>query len=75
METFWKLYEKSVITSSVVALLMVTAACYMAVNQITAPDHFTVALGLIIGFFFGAKQAKADRDLDEKLQAYKGAVQ
>lgn len=59
METFWRLYEKSVITSGIIALGVVFVMCYCAVAGIETPDAFTLAFGLIIGFFFSEKVQKA----------------
>lgn len=58
MEKFWQLMEKSVIISGLIALVMVGTACYGVVAGVTLPDYFTLAFGLIIGYFFSEKVAK-----------------
>ena len=55
MKTFWKLVEKSTITSGILAICLVSTACYCVVSQTPMPDYFLMALGTVIGFFFSSK--------------------
>ena len=62
MDIFWKLLEKSVIISGTIALGVVFVMCYCAVAGIETPDAFTLAFGIIVGFFFSEKASKAQMD-------------
>jgi len=55
MRTFWKLLEKSTITSGAIAVALVGTTCYLAVTGQPVPDYIGVALGTVVGFFFGSK--------------------
>jgi len=55
MDTFWKLLEQSTITSGLIAACLVLTACYCVIAGITLPEWFSLAFGLIIGFFFSDK--------------------
>jgi len=55
MNMFWKLMEKSTITSGIIALCLVITSCYCVVAQVAMPDYFLMALGTVIGFFFTSK--------------------
>jgi len=55
MNTFWKLVEKSTITSGIIAICLVGTACYCVIAQLSMPDYFLMALGTVIGFFFTSK--------------------
>jgi len=55
MTTFWKLVEKSTITSSALALMLAGVISYCAIMQIPVPDFIIAAFSLVIGFFFSSK--------------------
>lgn len=59
MDTFWKLMEKSVITSGIIAVTLVGTASYCVIAQIPLPDYFGIALGTCIGYFFSQKASEA----------------
>jgi FtsH-binding integral membrane protein len=68
MNTFWKLVEKSTITSGLLALMLAGTACYCVISQTSMPEYFLMALGTVIGFFFTSKikdesALKATKDL------------
>lgn len=62
MDRFWKMAEQSTLTSGLLAVVLVGTACYCAVMQIPLPDFLALALGTVIGFFFGGKVEKAVRE-------------
>lgn len=51
----WSLLQQSVIISGLLALILVSSVCYLAVTGGPVPDVLHNALGLILGFFFGAR--------------------
>ena len=55
MDKFWKILEQSVIVSGLIALALVGTACYLALTGQPIPDYLGIALGTVVGFFFGAK--------------------
>lgn len=55
MDKFWKQFERSTVTSGILAILVVGTACYCTVTQTPAPEYLSFALGAIIGFFFSSK--------------------
>lgn len=55
MSKFWELFKQSVIITGSISLMVVGGAVYMAVAQIPLPEWYTVALSLVLGFFFGQK--------------------
>lgn len=55
MTVFWKLLEKSTITSGLIAVLMIGTACYCVIVGRELPEFFSVALGTILGYFFSEK--------------------
>jgi hypothetical protein len=59
MNMFWKLLEKSVITSGIIAVALVGTACYCVIAQVALPDYFGIALGTCIGYFFSQKASEA----------------
>ena len=61
METFWRLLEKSTITSGILATMLIASVCYLAVTQQPIPDLLTVATSTLLGFFFGSKVESAYR--------------
>jgi hypothetical protein len=59
METFWKLLEKSTITSGVIAVGLIGTACYCVITETPLPEYMGIAMGTVIGYFFASKQADA----------------
>ena len=64
---FLGLLEQSTVTSGLVAVLLVGTASYCTIIGQTVPDYFSVAIGIVIGFFFSQKagtiQLKAQAQL------------
>jgi hypothetical protein len=56
---FIRLFEKSVIISGLLALMLVATGCYLWASGHTVPQELYLLLGTIVGFFFGAKQYAA----------------
>lgn len=59
MNRFVDLLEKSVIVSSYVAAVTVTATVYLAATGKPVPELLSSVTLIIIGYFFGAGTAKA----------------
>ena len=59
MSQFWVLFEKSVIVTSSIALVLVCTACYLWATGQALPEGFITCLMLVLGFFFGAKTEKS----------------
>jgi hypothetical protein len=59
---FIRLFEKSVIISGLLALMLVATGCYLWASGRTVPQELYLLLGTIVGFFFGAKQYAAAND-------------
>ena len=57
MKKFWDLYEKNVVISGFLAIVLVGTACYMFVKGMPIPPLLAVILGSVIGYFFGAGKA------------------
>lgn len=55
MQKFWELFEKSVIITGSLALVIVIGAVIMAVKGVILPEWYLAALMLVLGFFFGSK--------------------
>jgi len=55
MDTFWRLFEKSTITTFLITILVVVVCCILWVLQYEVPLLLQTALMLILGYFFGAK--------------------
>ena len=58
MTEFWKQFEKSVIVTSSIALLLMATACYLWATGQVVPDGLAYCLTLVLGFFFGVKTEK-----------------
>ena len=56
MNEFIRLFEKSVVISGILALILVGTASYLWATGHNVPQELYVLLGTVIGFFFGAKQ-------------------
>lgn len=59
MNMFWKLMEQSVITSGVIAVVLVLTACYCVITETPLPQYMGLALGTVIGYFFSQKASQA----------------
>ena len=57
-ERFWDAMNKSILVSSVLALLVCLAIVYMAVMQMEVPEVLTLGFGTILGFFFGSRSGQ-----------------
>lgn len=55
MDEFYRLLERSVLISGILALALTLTACYMWANGNTVPQELYIMLGTIVGFFFGGK--------------------
>lgn len=55
MSEFWQQFEKSIIVTSTIALVLVATACYLWATGEALPDGMVTCLGLVLGFFFGVK--------------------
>lgn len=58
MSKFWSLLEKSVVTSGVIAVMLVGTACYCVITGREIPQYLGLALGTVIGYFFSQKAAE-----------------
>lgn len=56
MDKFWQLLADSVITQGLITLALVITTCYMVIAARPVPAELWAADGLVIGYFFGAKQ-------------------
>ena len=59
MDRFWALYEKNVVISGVLAIVLVGTACYMFVRSMPIPPLLAATRGSVVGYFFGAGKATA----------------
>jgi len=55
MDRFWDLLERSIIVQGLVTLLFVTTVCVMVATGKTVPQEMWIALGVVLGFWFGTK--------------------
>ena len=55
MSEFWKQFEKSVIVTSTIALVLVGTSCYLWATGQELPDGLIYCVTLVLGFFFGVK--------------------
>lgn len=56
MQWFKSEFSKSNIISGLLAVVIWSVVCYLAVVQVPIPDVLTAAGMAVIAFFFGAKQ-------------------
>jgi hypothetical protein len=61
MQTFWSLLKESVIMQGTLTLLVVGVWLYLVVTGQVVPEQLTNVVGLVVGFFFGAKLTQAQR--------------
>jgi hypothetical protein len=59
MAKFWELYEKNVIISGALALMMFGVVGYLAVTGQPIPEVIAGLTGTVCGYFFGAGKAQA----------------
>lgn len=59
MDKFWKMLESSVLTSGLIAVMLVGTACYCTITQTPLPQYLGLALGAVIGYFFSQKASQA----------------
>lgn len=52
---FWKLVEKSTVTSGIMAIALMCTVCYCVINQIEVPVYIVSVLSTVVGFFFSSK--------------------
>ena len=64
-ERFWDAMNKSIVVSSVLALLVCLAIVYLAIMGREVPEVLTLGFGTILGFFFGARSGQQT----ERIQA------
>jgi hypothetical protein len=55
MARFWDLMERSVIIQGIVTLAFVITICVLVAMSRVVPQEMWVALGLVLGFWFGSK--------------------
>jgi len=55
MDRFWDLLERSVIIQGAVTLAFVITICVLVGMSRVVPQEMWVALGLVLGFWFGSK--------------------
>ena len=63
MLKFWSLCEKSVIVSGVIAIALVGTVCFMATQGVEVPTFLSLAMGTVLGYFFGTGKPKAAVDI------------
>lgn len=57
-DSFWILLKESVILQATLTVLIWAAVVYLSVTGQEIPSLLETAAGLILGFYFGAKQAQ-----------------
>lgn len=55
MQTFLELLRESVIIQGVITVIFVATICYLWITGKPIPPDLIQLVGLIIGFYFGAK--------------------
>lgn len=55
MKQFWALFEKSIITQSIITIGVMGTAMYLYASGNELPKGLEYILFVIIGFFFGSK--------------------
>lgn len=66
MDKFWEQFRESTVTSGILAVGIAATCCYLAIQGIEPPGYLIVALGSIIGFFFGAKAKRAEHSVEKE---------
>jgi len=62
---FWDAFDKSLIVSGILALLVWGVILYLAIAQIQIPEVLGAGGALILGFFFGSRSGQQT----ERIQA------
>ena len=57
MNKFWKLYEKNVIISGTLAVMLVGAVVILSVQGQPIPELLAALVGTVMGYFFGSGKA------------------
>ena len=55
MKDFWTLFKESVIMQAILTLVVIGAWLYLVLTGQSVPTLLETVVGLVIGFFFGAK--------------------
>lgn len=58
MSKFWDLFEKNVVISGALGLLLAGAVVYLAVTGQPIPEVLAGLAGTVVGYFFGSGKAK-----------------
>jgi hypothetical protein len=53
--TFWKLFEESVIVQSIITLVLVVTLCINSIIGVTVNEHVVSLTWIVVGFWFGQK--------------------
>jgi hypothetical protein len=68
MDKFWELMRESVIVQGLITLTFVLTVCYLWVVGRTIPGELLSVLGLVLGYYFGAKSQLALANTIRSLQ-------
>ena len=60
MDTFWRLFAKSMILSGFIVVVTVSTLCYLAVANRPIPDVLVNITLTVVAFFFGSKVGVAE---------------
>ena len=74
VDNFWSLLRESVIFQGILVLLFGSAYIFMLVTGMTIPADFSQLMGVIVGFFFGAKVATGTRQAQAESMAGQTAL-
>ena len=74
-DRFWDAMNKSIVVSSVLALIVVGAVVFLAVTQKVVPEVLTLAMGTILGFFFGARSGQQTERIQAANQVIKARLE
>lgn len=55
MDTFWRLFEKSTVTTFAITLGVLGTCCYLWASQNPVPELLQGAMWVVLGYFMGAK--------------------
>jgi len=66
-EVFAEMWSKSVIVSGMIALLLTGVASYCVLDGRTIPPFFSMAFGVVIGYFFSEKTRNSTADSNADL--------
>jgi len=58
MSKFWDLFEKNVVISGILGLMLCGAVVYLAVTGQQVPEILAGLAGTVVGYFFGAGKAQ-----------------